>query len=121
MPTESSGAFGRLARESVKESRIVQISGKMLIASSRTIVGAMNSQAIERSESPLARRATQSGDAEATRSASEGGGVISVMGYVTLDCHPERSEVPLRPFGPPPREAGEAGRGSRFARDDSGA
>ena len=38
----------------VKESRIAQISGKMLIASRSTIVGAMNSQAIERSESPRA-------------------------------------------------------------------
>ena len=36
----------------VNESRIAQINGKMLIASKRSIVGRMNSQAIERSDRP---------------------------------------------------------------------
>src|SRR5450631_1306047 len=56
----------------------------MLIASRRTTVGAMKSQAIERSDNPLARRAIQSGDAEATRAASEGTGVISVIAVMVV-------------------------------------
>ena len=45
----------------VNESRIAQINGKMLIASSRTIVGRMKSQAIARSDMPRTRRATGGG------------------------------------------------------------
>ncbi len=41
----------------VKDSRIIQISGKMLIASRSAIVGATNSQAIARSDKPRARQA----------------------------------------------------------------
>src|SRR5215510_10029371 len=40
----------------VKESRIIQTSGKMLIASNSAIVGATNSQAIVRSDRPRTRR-----------------------------------------------------------------
>src|SRR5208282_2534498 len=36
----------------VKDSRIIQINGKMLIASNRAIVGVMNSQAMLRSDRP---------------------------------------------------------------------
>src|SRR4029077_8083235 len=36
----------------VKESRIIQISGKMLIASNRAIVGEMKSKAVPRSDRP---------------------------------------------------------------------
>ena len=69
MPTPSTSALGRLARKLVKESRIVQISGKMLIASSSSIVGAMKSQAIARSERPRMRRLSGAGVAAATRTA----------------------------------------------------
>src|SRR5689334_5815975 len=40
----------------VKESRIIQTSGKMLIASNSAIVGVTNSQAMVRSDSPRTRR-----------------------------------------------------------------
>src|ERR1700751_211272 len=40
----------------VKDSRIIQISGKMLIASSSAIVGATNSHAMARSDRPWTRR-----------------------------------------------------------------
>ena len=69
MPTPSTSAFGRLARKLVNDSRTVQISGKMLIASSSSIVGAMNSQAIARSDRPRMRRASGAGVAWAARSA----------------------------------------------------
>ena len=36
----------------VKDSRIIQINGKMLIASNRAIVGVMNNQAMLRSDRP---------------------------------------------------------------------
>ena len=55
MPTPTHPALGRLARKLVNDSRIVQISGKMLIASSSSIVGAMKSQAIARSDRPRMR------------------------------------------------------------------
>ena len=41
----------------VNDSRIAQINGKMLIASSSTIVGRMKSQAIDRSDMPRTRLA----------------------------------------------------------------
>src|ERR1700757_52373 len=89
----------------------------MLIASSSTIVGAMKSQAIERSESPLARRVTQSGDAEATRSASEGTGVISVMAaMITARCYEGLPNWPPLPSRCPSPGLSP----SRFAEGDSG-
>jgi hypothetical protein len=51
----------------------------MLMASSRAIVGAMNSQAIARSERPRTRRERASGVAPAARSARLGLAVVSVI------------------------------------------
>ena len=45
----------------VKESRIIQINGKMLIASNKAIVGVTNSQAMPRSERPRTRLAARNG------------------------------------------------------------
>ena len=73
MPTPSTVAFGRLARKLVNESRIVQISGKMLIASSRSIVGPMKSHAMARSERPRTFPASAAGVAAAARVASVAG------------------------------------------------
>ena len=70
MPTPSTSALGRLARKLVNDSRTVQISGKMLIASSSTIVGAMNSHAIARSDRPRSRVASAGGVDCATRSSA---------------------------------------------------
>src|SRR4030095_7687157 len=70
MPTFSTSAFGRLARKLVNESLIVQISGKMLIANSSSIVRALNSHAIARSERPRMRRNNGAGVASAARRAS---------------------------------------------------
>src|SRR5271166_1616825 len=56
MPMNRAGA-GRLAMKPVNESRIAQINGNMLIASSRAIVGRMKSQAIDRSDRPRTRLA----------------------------------------------------------------
>ena len=58
---------GRLARKLVNDSRIVQISGKILTASNSTIVGPTNSQAMVRSDSPRTRRAKVLGVALAAR------------------------------------------------------
>src|SRR5579864_7751889 len=52
----------------VKESRIAQISGNMLIASSRAIEGVMKSQAMLRSDRPRTRLTMRSGVRAATRS-----------------------------------------------------
>src|SRR5688572_5263470 len=81
MPTSTTGAFGRLARKLVNDNRTVQINGKMLIASSSTIVGVMKSQATARSDRPRTRRANTSGVACAARSASEGGAFITRTGF----------------------------------------
>src|SRR3954452_21547281 len=85
MPTLRISAFGRLARKLVNDSRTVQISGKMLIASSSTIVGAMNSRAIARSDSPRTRLASALGVACAARSASEEGAFILGKGRPETD------------------------------------
>ena len=47
--------MGRFAIKPVNDSRIAQISGKMLIARSNSIVGRMKSQATARSDSPRSR------------------------------------------------------------------
>src|SRR5690349_23285406 len=52
---------------------MVQINGKMLIASSSSIVGATNSQAIARSERPRMRSATPAGVAWAARATRAAG------------------------------------------------
>ena len=70
MPTSMGVALGRLARKLVNESLIVQISGKILMASSSSMVGPMKSQAIERSDKPRMRCASGAGVARAKRSAS---------------------------------------------------
>ena len=67
MPTPSTLAFGRFARKLVNDSLSVQISGKMLIASSSAIVGPMNSQATARSDRPRMRVASAGGVATAAR------------------------------------------------------
>ena len=54
-------ALGRFARKLVKDSWIAQISGKILIARSKMIVGVMKSQAIERSDNPRTRLAIPGG------------------------------------------------------------
>ena len=46
----------------VKDSRIIQINGKMLIASKRTMVGPTNSQATVRSDRLRTRRGTPNAD-----------------------------------------------------------
>src|SRR4051795_10246106 len=78
MPTPSTSALGRLARKLVNERRIVQISGKMLIASSSSIVGAMKSQAIARSERPRMRRCKGAGVASAARTARRSAAPIAL-------------------------------------------
>jgi hypothetical protein len=64
----------------VKDSRIAQISGKMLMARSRMIVGAMKIQAMALSESPRTRAAVWSGvfRAKASAALSMADGVVSV-------------------------------------------
>src|SRR5208283_1015946 len=56
MPMKRAGA-GRLAISPVKDSRIAHISGKILMASNKAIVGRMKSQAIDRSDRPRTRLA----------------------------------------------------------------
>src|SRR5271169_5865996 len=68
MPMNRAGV-GRLAIKPVNESRIAQISGKMLIARSNSIVGRIKSQATARSDSPLVRPPTIAGFRKATPSA----------------------------------------------------
>jgi hypothetical protein len=76
MPMPSTSALGRLARKLVKLRRTVQINGKMLIASSSTIVGAMNNHAMARSDRPRMRRASGAGVTCAARAANETGAFI---------------------------------------------
>src|SRR5216683_5003767 len=61
---------------------MVQISGKMLIARRRIIVGAMNSQAMARSERPRTRRASRAGVAAALRVMIDGVDTVSFMAQV---------------------------------------
>src|ERR1700720_45340 len=68
MPMNRAGV-GRLAIKPVNDSRIAQISGKMLIASSNSIVGRIKSQATARSDNPLARPPTIAGFRKAIPSA----------------------------------------------------
>src|ERR1700712_3486100 len=65
MPTSSTFALGRLARKLVNESLIVQMSGRMLMASNSSIVGPTKSQVIARSERPRMRVASAGGVAAA--------------------------------------------------------
>src|ERR1700722_8585398 len=67
MPMNRAGV-GRLAIRPVNDNRIAQISGKMLIARSNSIVGRMKSQATARSERPRTRAAV-AGARKATPSA----------------------------------------------------
>ena len=62
---------------------MVQISGKMLIASSSTIVGAMNNQAIARSDRPRIRRATPGGVARAAAAAARSSEELSSVKSLT--------------------------------------
>src|SRR4051812_31564814 len=80
MPTPARVAFGRFARKFVNDRRTVQISGKMLIASSSTIVGAMKSHAIARSDRPRIRRASGAGVAWAARRARGSMALICEVG-----------------------------------------
>src|ERR1051326_7395941 len=80
MPRSRIFALGRLARKLVNERRMVQASGKMLIASSSRMVGVMNSQAMARSDRPRTRRATASGVARTACSTMVNGTVFSLMG-----------------------------------------
>jgi len=57
MPMLLTSALGRLARKLVNDSRMVHSSGKMLMASKISMVGPMNSHAIERSDKPRSRDA----------------------------------------------------------------
>src|ERR1700722_4310057 len=68
MPMNRAGV-GRLAIKPVNDSRIAQTRGKMLIASSNSIVGRIKSQATARSDSPLARPPTIAGFRKAIPSA----------------------------------------------------
>src|SRR5436853_6811110 len=52
MPTQRVSRLGRLALKLVNDSQIVHSSGKMLKASSSTMVGATKSHASERSDRP---------------------------------------------------------------------
>ena len=81
----------------MKERWIVQISGKMLIASSSTIVGAMNSQAMARSESPRTMRPALGGVALGDAI----GDAVDVLHAMTPGCR-----------GIPGRAAGDAGTGA---------
>ena len=63
----------------MNDKRTVQIKGKMLIASSRIIVGAMKIHAMARSDRPRMRRATGAGVACAARAASDGGVFFMVV------------------------------------------
>src|SRR6516164_3824271 len=67
----------------VKESRIIQINGKMLIASSRAIVGRMNSQATLRSDKPRVylamRNRVSAGLGTTMRSLGASGRLTAVM------------------------------------------
>src|SRR5262245_32276624 len=96
MPMSTIGALGRLARKLVNDSRTVQINGKILIASSSTIVGAMNSHAIARSDKPRTRRAKDGGVACAARSASVGGAfmAIAVVTFFQLDTADRAPQIP---------------------------
>src|SRR3984885_3187757 len=67
MPMNRAGV-GRLAIKPVNDSRIAQISGKMLIARSNSIVGRIKSQATVRSDRPRTRTAV-AGARKATPSA----------------------------------------------------
>src|SRR5580692_10004381 len=67
MPMNRAGV-GRLAIKPVNDSRIAQISGKMLIARSNSIVGRIKSQATARSDRPRTRIAV-AGARKATPSA----------------------------------------------------
>src|SRR5260221_8887301 len=60
---------------------MVQISGKMLIAKRRRIVGAMNSQAMARSERPRTRRASRAGVAAAVRVIMDGVVTVSFIAW----------------------------------------
>src|SRR5271156_491038 len=68
MPMNLAGV-GRLAIKPVNDNRIAQISGKMLIARSNSIVGRIKSQATVRSDRPRTRPAAVAGARKATPSA----------------------------------------------------
>src|SRR5271168_1263555 len=100
MPMNRAGV-GRLAIMPVNDSRIAQISGKMLIASKSSIVGRMNSQATARSDSPLTRPATAVGVRKATPSAMPLALFVTVMtlpAYGPIES-PRRLATPGTGFG----------------------
>src|SRR5271154_1050576 len=97
---------GRFAMKPVKERRIAQISGKMLIASKRTIVGAMNSHATARSDSPVTRRARRGAALFATRSAKvEMFSSLVIAIHSGLECDPPARRARRGTF---PRGGGQA-------------
>ena len=98
---------------------MVQISGKMLIASSSTIVGVMNSQAIARSDRPRdARGPFAGGVAAAGTVGKRRGGFVRVSGRSGDACHQSQAEMPVRnppenAWSPPAGPAAEPSSASR--------
>src|ERR1700676_727732 len=76
----------------VKDSRIVQISGKILIASSNAIDGVMNSHAIVRSERPRTRLASRDGVVPASRSPTVSMPRVALISIHSLRCRGPRRE-----------------------------
>src|SRR6516225_10688774 len=63
----------------VNESRIIQINGKILIASKSAMVGATNSQAIVRSDRPRVRRTERESVCEGMRLIAASSGWVIVV------------------------------------------
>src|SRR5882724_220668 len=76
---ERTGTLGMLDLKLVNERRMVQMSGKMLMASSSRIDGVMNSQAIARSDRPRMRLAKGRGVVSARRWPNESRPLLALM------------------------------------------
>src|SRR6185437_8912629 len=87
----------------VKDSRIIQISGKMLIASRRAIVGATNSHAMVRSDRPRVRKARRDSVCEWMRLIASSSGwvivVIALPGVLGSPDHRPGEEVAVVALG----------------------
>src|ERR1700688_1549928 len=85
------GMLGMFDLKFVKDRRMVQISGKILIASSNAIDGVMNNHATVRSEKPRSRFASPPGGAAATRSPTDSRPLLAL-----ISISGRRPQGPLR-------------------------
>src|ERR1700704_4044750 len=90
MPVKRTGMLGMFDLKLVNDSRIVQISGKILIASSNTIDGVTNSQAIVRSDKPRSRLASGAGVVAASRSPTDSRPLLVLISIIFSDRRPRR-------------------------------